>query len=76
MGEDAEIQDAGKEIKRNMNGFVAGLLVIAILVGIMMFISYAGKRYGQKLVYKGIITVEEFYEVGHMGWFFIMIFGI
>lgn len=59
-----------------MNGFVAGLLVIAILVGIMMFISYAGKGYGQKLVDKRIITVEEFYEVGYMGWFFIMIFGI
>lgn len=34
------------------------------------------KGYGQKLVNKGIITVEEFYEVGYIGWFFIMIFGI
>lgn len=59
-----------------MKGFAAGLLTIVILMGVMMFISYVGKRYGQKLVEKGIITPWEFYETGYMGWFFIMIFGI
>jgi len=52
------------------------LIVLIVIIAIGLLITWTGKRYGQKLVDRKIITVEEFYEVGYIGWFFIMIFGI
>lgn len=58
-----------------MVGFAIGLSITTALICTLILMGFIGKKYGQKLVDKKVISIDEFYDVGYIGWFFVMLFG-